>query len=508
MASPNRILVVVALLCFGLGVALANNVRITNVTLPTEVTPAAGGGYTVDISYDLSWENSWRISAGPANWDGVYVFARYREDGGLWKFLGDVSAAAPTGFNKVGPSGQGQIVYRAVDGSGDVSLTGVQYLGRIADPLFDPNAELEVRLFATEMVWIPRGDFEVGQGGGTATNEFFYARLLAGGPAPWPVQSEASIRVGVPDINSPGFTIAQDGARAGEDSGIIPAAYPKGHRGFWMMRYEVSQEQYVDFFNTLDEGQKFSVDPTSSSGKNSDAEIFRNGVSYTTGSDMATTLPNVPMTFVRAQGMLAYLDWAGLRPMTEFEFAKAARGTRPSVEDEYAWGTADITAGTYTTVDLGTADERYTTGFSATVGNALYRGTRGVIQGPGRVGGVAASATQASRQQSGAGYYGVMDLSGNVYEAMISAGSVTSRAFEDVRGDYEFDLSFFPSGPVLPTSWPDPSSESFAFRGGSWAGPAPEQLVADRTWGLTLFTTAYSTVGFRGVVRADFDNVR
>ena len=508
MATLPRLLALFALLCLGLGDALANNVRITNVTLPTEVNTAPGGGYTLDVSYDLSWDNSWRISTGPANWDGVYIFGRYRVDEGPWRFLGDVGVATPTGFNKVGPSGQGQIIYRDADGSGDVSLTGVQYLGLIPDPLFDPNAEIEVRLYATEMVWIPEGDFELGQGGGIATNRFFYARVLAGGPAPWPVESEAAISVGVPDINTPRFTIAQDAQRAGMDSGTIPAAYPKGHSGFWMMRYEVSQQQYVDFFNALDETQRFYVDPTDASGKNGDAEVFRNGISYQVGSDATTTLPNVAMTYVRASGMLAYLDWAGLRPMTEFEFAKAARGTRPAVEDEYAWGTTDIAVGDYTRIDAGTEDERYTTGFSSVAGNALYGSTRGNANGPGRVGAIAASATNPSRILSGAGYYGVMDLSGNVYETAISAGSATSRAFEDVRGDYEYDVSFFLGGGGFPATWPDPSSESFAFRGGSWAGPAREQLVADRTWGLTRHTTAYSTVGFRGVVRADFDNVQ
>ncbi|HCR53204.1 MAG TPA: hypothetical protein DIW27_02215, partial [Cytophagales bacterium] len=31
----------------------------------------------------------------------------------------------------------------------------------------------------------------------------------------------------------------------------IPANYPKGFNAFYTMKYEVSQKQYADFFNTL-----------------------------------------------------------------------------------------------------------------------------------------------------------------------------------------------------------------------------------------------------------------
>ena len=34
----------------------------------------------------------------------------------------------------------------------------------------------------------------------------------------------------------------------------------------------------------------------------------------------------------------AYLDWSGLRPMTELEFEKACRGPNAPVAGEYAWG--------------------------------------------------------------------------------------------------------------------------------------------------------------------------
>ena len=38
------------------------------------------------------------------------------------------------------------------------------------------------------------------------------------------------------------------------------------------------------------------------------------------------------------QDLTSYLDWSGLRPMTEFEYEKACRGTLNPVAYEYPWG--------------------------------------------------------------------------------------------------------------------------------------------------------------------------
>ena len=48
--------------------AKANNVQITG----TAVTGS-------NISFNISWENSWYASAAPANWDAVWVFVKYQD---------------------------------------------------------------------------------------------------------------------------------------------------------------------------------------------------------------------------------------------------------------------------------------------------------------------------------------------------------------------------------------------------------------------------------------------
>jgi hypothetical protein len=48
---------------------------------------------------------------------------------------------------------------------------------------------------------------------------------------------------------------------------------------------------------------------------------------------------SIALSYVSISDMLAYLDWSGLRPMTELEFEKLCRGAYiPPIAGEYAWG--------------------------------------------------------------------------------------------------------------------------------------------------------------------------
>lgn len=150
--------------------------------------------------------------------------------------------------------------------------------------------------------------------------------------------------------------------------------------------------------------------------------------SVTAGTAIATTIAG-PVD----ETVLAYLDWAGLRPQTEFEFEKSARGPVAPVAGEFAWGTADVAllsygapaAGATALTNDGLPGEAPAVNYNEAGGNAWVRATvltlpaGGPILGPCRVGMFAKSAYNPPtppRIQSGAGYYGVMDLTGNVSE--------------------------------------------------------------------------------------------
>jgi hypothetical protein len=132
----------------------------------------------------------------------------------------------------------------------------------------------------------------------------------------------------------------------------LPAAFPKGFNAFYCMKYEISQQQWIDFFNILDNTQKANRDLTGGTynftGKASDAETNRNNISWTSGDATlnGVTFGNVACNFLSWMDGVAFADWASLCPMTELEFEKACRGIFTPVLDEFAWGFTTILSAT------------------------------------------------------------------------------------------------------------------------------------------------------------------
>ena len=117
-----------------------------------------------------------------------------------------------------------------------------------------------------------------------------------------------------------------------------------------------------------------------------------------------------------------------------------------------------------------------------------------------RVGIFAASAVNPTRVETGGSYYGVMELSGNLYERVIGVGSPVNRAFTGLHGDGEL-LS---SGNHNVTNWPAVGSEgAHAYRGGSWTNPVPRCAIADRESACILGSVTNSRIGMRGGRTAD-----
>ena len=78
------------LLVFGFN-AKANNVQITGTTVVGS-----------NVTFNISWDNSWNANVAPANWDAVWVFIKYQDcntrlwaHAGLSTVAGDHSAASP-----------------------------------------------------------------------------------------------------------------------------------------------------------------------------------------------------------------------------------------------------------------------------------------------------------------------------------------------------------------------------------------------------------------------------
>ena len=67
---------------------LANNLSVSNVSL----TGLNTGSQYIMVKCDISWDNSWRTSSAPNNWDAAWVFVKFRVSGNYTSASGATSS--------------------------------------------------------------------------------------------------------------------------------------------------------------------------------------------------------------------------------------------------------------------------------------------------------------------------------------------------------------------------------------------------------------------------------
>ena len=440
------------------------------------------------ISFDLEWNNSWyQPDAPPYNHDAAWVFAKYRLNEGDWQhFPVDAVGSTPANATVELRTGVGALVYRADAGSGPVAYDDLQLVWTPATRPWSRSDQVEVQVFAVEMVYVPEQAFTLGnQKGSVEDKETWVFRDGGSTASGFEVTSEAALPVG-----TNAGELDYVAGKSGDNLGPIPAAFPKGYAAFYCMKYELTQGQWVAFFNSLTPAQQLARDVTDPSGKATDGVLYRNAVSFTEGGEATTTLPRVPMGYLSHYDGLAYLDWAGLRPMTELEYEKACRGPEAPVVSGFAWGTDEVNlTSTYLLQDADTDNETITPATLDLLGNAVHGGDRdddyplqtivATFQsaGPLRAGVFAATLPLLnSRTASGASYYGIMELSGNLAEAAYNVGTPLGRSFGGSHGDGNLTAT----GEADVTDWP--VGAGIGLRGGWYDSDWTFLMTADRTW--------------------------
>jgi len=491
--------------------AEANNIAVSNVTLSNRNK----GGSFVLVNFDLSWQNSFKTNTGAANWDAAWVFVKFKiGTNGEWKHatLATSGHTLPSGCSATQTDGLGIMLYRSNTGTGTFTLNGVSLRWNYGTDGAGDDDKIYVKVFAIEMVYIPQSEFQLGSGGQNS-GEFRQANDLSssGTSTTFTITASSPTLQGnntnSSDANLSSYNGVSFDLGTTTNTATLATGFPTGYASFYAMKYEISQSQYRDFLNTLTYSQQVNRTanaPNSAVGTGA----LVNTISYRNTIEIKTsgTSPSYPAeygcdfsgnnvfdefndgewitcNYLSWNDVAAYLDWAALRPLTELEYEKLGRGTVAPVVDEYSWGDISLTGLTTITNNRQTSEASSTTNANG-VYNSLYG------SGPVRVG-IFATAS-SNRTQSGSGYYGVMDLSGNLWEHVITVGNATGRSFTGILGNGTLDTN----GIADVANWPDYTGTGK--KGGSWVTLAERLRLSDRDQANTGNSTRNNDAGGRG----------
>jgi hypothetical protein len=378
------------------GWANANNMLIQNVT----TTGNNAAAKTIQVQFDMSWDNSWRDGI---NWDAAWVFIKFKDANGLWQHAqlnqtGFANGSGTANTVKVTSDKVGCWVYRSALGSGTFNATSMQLQWNYGLSGLNDVTGLEVRVFSTEMVYVPEGEFNCVGGKNNADNvSFYYAE-------PFFISGFSYGYFNAPGLSFPvinnrlssSLTYYQEGVNttvrikgdAGVDTnndGIIDNThYPTGFRAFYFYKYELTEQQYADFLNTLTSTQINTLG------------VAGTGITLSVGQYFSST-PNKACGNSTPARLLSYADWSGIRPISFLEFNKASYGPEQPIFTNLIW---DANFGLK--------------GYPAWRASSFPNGLTGIVRDAG-----ASSSSTSTRETSGSSYYGVMELTGNLREPVI-----------------------------------------------------------------------------------------
>jgi formylglycine-generating enzyme required for sulfatase activity len=409
------------------------------------------------ISFTISWDNSWRVTTGPSNWDAVWIFVKRQacSTTNIWasSLLSTTSADHTTSIGSgtnlltvdATSDGMGVFIRRsalttATGSIGTHTITLKLNASSTTSPAIVTTDNDNFKVMGLEMVYVPQGSFYLGDGRANALN-------FSAGNTP-----NTALLIGAANQNAGlGLATVYTSSFSNGAPSALPASFPLGYNGFYCMKYELGVSAYLEFINSLtydQQARKLSKWSTTAFPNILNAAITgSNAVSIKVS--VPGTFNTIPATFVQGtasyykpihelnwQDLASYLDWSGLRPMTEFEFEKACRGNNAGtpnnpVANEYPWGSTQITSSTLS-ANTGAINElTYVAGNN---GVCAYSATDYDYHNPMRSGSPATATS--NRVQAGATYYGIMEMGGNVYEQCVGGGNgYDYSSFTTINGD-------------------------------------------------------------------------
>lgn len=411
----------------------ASEIKIENIraSFRTEL------GEKPSVLFDIRWNNAWRNTK---NHDAAWVFMKFTSPYDHVKIsstghrlLQNRIKDCPDPVIEVSDDGLGVFIYPSDIYRGDVDFKIEIFLDDVNQKI-NNNKLSKFSVYGLEMVYIPQGDFTLGS---PDTSSVKYASLYSSDSQGKPtglftISSEQEIPVG-PNKGAL-YYWSESEEYNGDQLGPIPDKFPKGYDAFYIMKYEITQGQYADFLNHLSDTWTYARSPIGGR----DYYQKRGGIRLIDNVYKADNYYR-PMNFISWTDGLAFTDWACLRPITELEYEKAARGPSKPINKEFVWGTNN-----YDNL------ERYVNSeFELVFSNERNE----------------ANLHDKNRDIFGASYYWVMDLSGSVWEKVITIGNSKGRSFEGSHGD-----GILVQGFANNEDWPllDENGGGFGYRGGGF----------------------------------------
>jgi len=446
-----------------------------DLLVETGAAARGDGAGAVRVEARVAWRNGWR---NDRNHDAAWIVVKLgTSDRPRWTHARLVSVAvtggAPEARCEVTRDRVGAFCAARSAHRGDVDWT----LAIEADAGALAGGAIEARVIGLEMVYVASGPFSIGDGDPRSVQYAAYYRSDAQGrhAGTYRVASEDAIRVAPEDGAL--YYQTRTPQYEGDQRGPVPAEFPKGTRAFYTMKYEILQGEYATLLDMLPDDATFFRAPFAGRGYDAGrGTIRREGNRYVAGR------ADRPANWISWDDGIAFADWMGLRPMTELEFTKAARGPGEPVPGDYPWGTSSKDR---LRRRIGPDDELVRSGDADE-----------------------AKLTDETRDVLGASYYWVMDLAGSVWEKVVTLGHPAGRAFQGTHGDGVLG----DYGRATNDDWPsgDQDGGGYGYRGGGYY----ERGMADRafnpysptawrsygSWGGAPRSIAY---GFRAVRTTD-----
>jgi formylglycine-generating enzyme required for sulfatase activity len=439
-------------------------------------TPTINGS---TVSFTIKWDNSWYVTSGPSNWDAVWVFLKRQtcnqgaQNPWSHAMLSSSGHSVTGGQLTVDIASDNEGVFIRRSGSGMGSITQSTVTLTLASPIGADN----INLYGIEMVYIPQGSFYIGDG---AYNSYQTLGNSSGNP------------VQITGNNS--MTSTSYGGRNNLGSTVdLPNTYPFGYNSFYCMKYEITAGLYTSFLNTLTYNQQLHKNQDMDWNSNPPTSPAGTSIMNDWGYNIKIKTPAISTTVLqpavyacdannnniynedcdglalpvslRQEHWLAFMEWAALRPMTEFEYEKACRGPLTPVYAEYSWGSTDLAQMQYTNSDWGCSTDIQTY-FALGLCNCWT----------GRMYRVGSSATQQTdRVHAGATYYGVLDMTGSTYERCVGGWGYDYSTYTTANGDGNINSDGF----CAMTVW---NNMQYWNRGGSAQNSQSAQL-SNRNYG-------------------------